>query len=240
MTPYVPEAGRWLWSKKTGDAGNITSPPLTREMQKCFLSFFLCRIFLWSVLCSPPALTLPPPLCLDFAPSYPMEHGAVKDWEGMERVWSHVYSNLNVMAEEHNVWHCLCLVDAGSCVNANEWQSLHVERLLILLAPSHTYIANQFMCLEMNMHMNVYLHVHNHIDICTFTHTHTHTHVHKLFLIFHLYIFYIYAYMHIGEYFYLMLLKMLFHPSFLHPAGASHRGPLHHTTYEGADGGDLL
>eukprot|EP00668_Euglena_longa_P038500 GGOE01049514.1.p1 GENE.GGOE01049514.1~~GGOE01049514.1.p1 ORF type:complete len:390 (-),score=128.20 GGOE01049514.1:156-1265(-) len=35
--------------------------------------------------------------------SYPMEHGAVKDWEAMERVWAHVYSNLSVMPEEHNV-----------------------------------------------------------------------------------------------------------------------------------------
>jgi len=35
--------------------------------------------------------------------SYPMEHGAIKDWDGMERVWSHIYSTLSIMSEEHNV-----------------------------------------------------------------------------------------------------------------------------------------
>eukprot|EP01041_Mallomonas_annulata_P004413 gene4413-8785_t len=37
--------------------------------------------------------------------SYPMEHGVVKNWSDMERIWSHVYSrdNLNVASEEHAV-----------------------------------------------------------------------------------------------------------------------------------------
>jgi centractin len=35
--------------------------------------------------------------------SYPMEHGNVMDWPGMERIWSHVYTKLSIMPEEHNV-----------------------------------------------------------------------------------------------------------------------------------------
>ena len=37
--------------------------------------------------------------------SYPMEHGVIKDWSDMEKIWSHVYSrdNLNVASEEHAV-----------------------------------------------------------------------------------------------------------------------------------------
>uniref|UniRef100_A0A7S1JFH4 Actin n=1 Tax=Eutreptiella gymnastica TaxID=73025 RepID=A0A7S1JFH4_9EUGL len=35
--------------------------------------------------------------------SYPMRHGMIEDWEGMEKIWAHVYSTMNVMSEEHNV-----------------------------------------------------------------------------------------------------------------------------------------
>mmetsp|Transcript_465 Transcript_465/g.475 ORF Transcript_465/g.475 Transcript_465/m.475 type:complete len:384 (+) Transcript_465:89-1240(+) len=37
--------------------------------------------------------------------AYPMEHGVIKNWGDMERIWSHVYSrdNLNVASEEHAV-----------------------------------------------------------------------------------------------------------------------------------------
>lgn len=37
--------------------------------------------------------------------SYPIEHGVVRDWEDMERVWAHAYAeeNLNVPSEEHPV-----------------------------------------------------------------------------------------------------------------------------------------
>eukprot|EP00906_Rhabdomonas_costata_P031199 RCo044078 len=34
---------------------------------------------------------------------YPMEHGSIVDWDGMERVWAHLYSKLGIMPEEHNV-----------------------------------------------------------------------------------------------------------------------------------------
>ena len=35
---------------------------------------------------------------------YPMEHGIVTDWEDMERIWSHVYSEeLQTLSEEHPV-----------------------------------------------------------------------------------------------------------------------------------------
>lgn len=34
---------------------------------------------------------------------YPMKHGVVEDWEGMEIVWRHVYSKMKVVAEEHPV-----------------------------------------------------------------------------------------------------------------------------------------
>jgi centractin len=34
-----------------------------------------------------------------------MEHGVVRDWADMERIWAHVYAkeNLNVPSEEHAV-----------------------------------------------------------------------------------------------------------------------------------------
>ena len=37
--------------------------------------------------------------------SYPMEHGIVKDWSDMEKIWSYVYEkeNLNVSSEDHAV-----------------------------------------------------------------------------------------------------------------------------------------
>ena len=37
--------------------------------------------------------------------NYPMEHGIVKNWGDMERLWQHVYSkeNLNIASEEHAV-----------------------------------------------------------------------------------------------------------------------------------------
>ena len=37
--------------------------------------------------------------------SYPMEHGVVRDWSDMERLWGHVYAkeNLAVASEEHPV-----------------------------------------------------------------------------------------------------------------------------------------
>lgn len=36
--------------------------------------------------------------------SYPIEHGIVNDWDGMEKVWEHCFSNeLRVSAEDHNV-----------------------------------------------------------------------------------------------------------------------------------------
>ncbi|GBG24515.1 Actin-like protein [Hondaea fermentalgiana] len=36
---------------------------------------------------------------------YPMEHGVVRDWDAMEKIWSHVYSseNLDISSEEHPV-----------------------------------------------------------------------------------------------------------------------------------------
>lgn len=36
---------------------------------------------------------------------YPMEHGVVRDWADMERVWAHVFwkDNLNVAPSEHPV-----------------------------------------------------------------------------------------------------------------------------------------
>ena len=36
---------------------------------------------------------------------YPMEHGIVKDWNDMEKIWQHVYSKhqLNANCEEHPV-----------------------------------------------------------------------------------------------------------------------------------------
>lgn len=36
--------------------------------------------------------------------SYPLEHGIVKDWDDMERIWQHVYSEeLKIQSEEHPV-----------------------------------------------------------------------------------------------------------------------------------------
>jgi centractin len=37
--------------------------------------------------------------------SYPMENGMVKNWNDMEKIWSHIYAreNLNVPSEEHAV-----------------------------------------------------------------------------------------------------------------------------------------
>eukprot|EP00993_Chasmostoma_nieuportense_P001528 NODE_2401_length_1187_cov_28.294340_g2287_i0.p1 GENE.NODE_2401_length_1187_cov_28.294340_g2287_i0~~NODE_2401_length_1187_cov_28.294340_g2287_i0.p1 ORF type:complete len:370 (-),score=92.12 NODE_2401_length_1187_cov_28.294340_g2287_i0:25-1134(-) len=35
--------------------------------------------------------------------TYPIDHGTVADWDGMERIWSHLYSKLGVMSEEHMV-----------------------------------------------------------------------------------------------------------------------------------------
>ncbi len=39
---------------------------------------------------------------------YPMEHGVVNNWDDMERVWRHVYSerHLNVLPERHPVRAC--------------------------------------------------------------------------------------------------------------------------------------
>lgn len=36
---------------------------------------------------------------------YPMEHGIVKNWNDMEKIWSYIYSrdNLNVNSEHHAV-----------------------------------------------------------------------------------------------------------------------------------------
>ncbi|CAN0364370.1 unnamed protein product, partial [Scytosiphon promiscuus] len=40
-----------------------------------------------------------------FRLTYPMEHGVVKNWADMEKVWSHVYGrdNRNVAPEDHAV-----------------------------------------------------------------------------------------------------------------------------------------
>ena len=37
--------------------------------------------------------------------NYPMEHGIIKNWADMERLWQHVYAreNLNVASEDHAV-----------------------------------------------------------------------------------------------------------------------------------------
>ncbi|KAJ2534848.1 centractin- actin- protein of the dynactin complex, partial [Coemansia sp. RSA 1933] len=36
--------------------------------------------------------------------SYPLEHGIVTDWEDMERIWSHIYTDeLKTLSEEHPV-----------------------------------------------------------------------------------------------------------------------------------------
>jgi centractin len=47
---------------------------------------------------------------------WPVEHGIVKDWEDMEKLWTHVYDDLHISAEEvrstcsmHTcVWTCVC------------------------------------------------------------------------------------------------------------------------------------
>lgn len=37
--------------------------------------------------------------------SYPMEHGIVKNWSDMERIWQHVYSEeLKILSEEVNLY----------------------------------------------------------------------------------------------------------------------------------------
>ena len=36
---------------------------------------------------------------------YPMEHGIVTDWDDMERIWQHVYTEeLKILSEEVNRW----------------------------------------------------------------------------------------------------------------------------------------
>ena len=36
--------------------------------------------------------------------SYPIEYGIIQNWDGMEKIWSHTFSNeLCVAPEEHNV-----------------------------------------------------------------------------------------------------------------------------------------
>jgi len=35
--------------------------------------------------------------------SYPMEHGVVKDWSKMEKIWDHAFSELKVQSEEHPI-----------------------------------------------------------------------------------------------------------------------------------------
>ena len=34
---------------------------------------------------------------------FPLEHGIVTNWEDMERLWQHSFSELKVAPEEHNV-----------------------------------------------------------------------------------------------------------------------------------------
>lgn len=44
---------------------------------------------------------------------YPMEHGIVKDWNDMERIWQYVYSKeqLQTFSEEVRfyIWYIMCL-----------------------------------------------------------------------------------------------------------------------------------
>eukprot|EP01119_Soliformovum_irregulare_P007736 TRINITY_DN2019_c0_g1_i1.p1 TRINITY_DN2019_c0_g1~~TRINITY_DN2019_c0_g1_i1.p1 ORF type:complete len:385 (-),score=110.20 TRINITY_DN2019_c0_g1_i1:59-1213(-) len=35
--------------------------------------------------------------------NYPLEHGIVNDWAGMEHIWTHIYSELRLQTEEHPV-----------------------------------------------------------------------------------------------------------------------------------------
>ena len=41
--------------------------------------------------------------------NYPIEHGVVKNWADMEKIWTHIYSkdNLNIRSEDHAVFNKL-------------------------------------------------------------------------------------------------------------------------------------
>jgi centractin len=35
---------------------------------------------------------------------YPMEHGIIKDWNDMEKVWQHIYSKSQLNCSSEEVW----------------------------------------------------------------------------------------------------------------------------------------
>ena len=38
-----------------------------------------------------------------FKLKYPIEHGTIKNWDDMEKIWGNIFSKLRVAPEEHNV-----------------------------------------------------------------------------------------------------------------------------------------